>query len=547
MFTTFTSPIYRTLFKICFALYIIFSLVLVARSSYVAIDHQRHFVLFDDAMISMRYAHNLVLGNGLVWNMGEHIEGFTNPLMVFIMAGAIAVFGTNYSMLFIQLLGVVCLALNVYLVKNIVTSLLKPEDRSDFILFISLLLTMAWYPVIYWSVFGMETGFLTTLVLFIISLSLKPIRHGKIYSGLALLLSLVYLTRPEGALFIAIFYAFRAIQRYKEKNGILATVVEAIITALPIIGYQLFRLYFYHLSYPNTYILKATGMPLEDRLKNGIGFFSPFITRISLFIIPVVLFFFVYIWEFGTSFTNKLKNLFIDQYKYITMFTLCFGAYAAYQIWAGGDPWPPFWRMTVPYTILFFIAFILSIVKLKKSFHLREDLFLAFASVIVTSLLVLIPFDYHYDFMRLEPYQTRNNKENIDTSLVINELTTPNATISSFWAGTIPYLTERYSLDPLGKTDAYIATLAPDLSGALSNPRGMYSIPGHNKYDLNYTYIEKKPDVIVYLAFNNHYCSWASQNLEEWCSKNYKLVTYKGVKLLLRNDSKNVYWDKITS
>ncbi len=40
----------------------------------------------DDAYISYRYAHNLVTGNGPVFNRGEHVEGFTNFLWVFVVA-----------------------------------------------------------------------------------------------------------------------------------------------------------------------------------------------------------------------------------------------------------------------------------------------------------------------------------------------------------------------------------------------------------------------------------------------------------------------------
>lgn len=44
------------------------------------------FTLFDDAMISMRYARNLAEGYGLVWNPGERVEGYTNPLWTLWMA-----------------------------------------------------------------------------------------------------------------------------------------------------------------------------------------------------------------------------------------------------------------------------------------------------------------------------------------------------------------------------------------------------------------------------------------------------------------------------
>lgn len=46
------------------------------------------YCLFDDAMISMRYARHMSEGLGLVWNPGEApIEGFTNLLWTLIMAG----------------------------------------------------------------------------------------------------------------------------------------------------------------------------------------------------------------------------------------------------------------------------------------------------------------------------------------------------------------------------------------------------------------------------------------------------------------------------
>src|SRR5205085_2478656 len=47
---------------------------------------QRTWWLDDDPMISMRYAKNLAQGNGLVWNSGERVEGYTNFLWILYMA-----------------------------------------------------------------------------------------------------------------------------------------------------------------------------------------------------------------------------------------------------------------------------------------------------------------------------------------------------------------------------------------------------------------------------------------------------------------------------
>ena len=43
----------------------------------------------DDAFISFRYARNLAEGNGLVFNVGERVEGYTNFLWTLLMAAAI--------------------------------------------------------------------------------------------------------------------------------------------------------------------------------------------------------------------------------------------------------------------------------------------------------------------------------------------------------------------------------------------------------------------------------------------------------------------------
>ena len=44
----------------------------------------------DDAFISFRYAANLLAGEGLVYNHGEWVEGYTNLSWTVVMAGVMA-------------------------------------------------------------------------------------------------------------------------------------------------------------------------------------------------------------------------------------------------------------------------------------------------------------------------------------------------------------------------------------------------------------------------------------------------------------------------
>src|SRR4029077_5032767 len=63
-----------------------FYALFIARTAFT-IDGRTFFSLFDDGMISMRYARNFAHGAGLVWNAGQHpVEGYTNFLWTAWMA-----------------------------------------------------------------------------------------------------------------------------------------------------------------------------------------------------------------------------------------------------------------------------------------------------------------------------------------------------------------------------------------------------------------------------------------------------------------------------
>src|SRR5262245_58280998 len=86
-----------------------FYLSFIVRSAFPAGD-RIGFTLFDDAMISMRYARNLAEGSGLVWNPGERVEGITNPLWTLWMAAVHAAGACDeHASLVVMLSGVVLL------------------------------------------------------------------------------------------------------------------------------------------------------------------------------------------------------------------------------------------------------------------------------------------------------------------------------------------------------------------------------------------------------------------------------------------------------
>lgn len=547
MWQLFKSKKYNRLFWILLACYGLFGLFMVWRSSFIAVDGRRYFVLYDDAMISMRYANNFLQNLGLVWNPGERVEGFTTPMMVFIYTGAIAVFGKIYASLAIQLVGLALSVLSVYLTVRVFQLLTEADEFQDALAFLASVLTMIFYPILYWSIMGMESGWLVAVVLLIFYLNLREQSTRKFNLPLAISLSAVYLLRAEGLLFIMCFFAFRFVRKIKnfKISGLAPAIGEAMVVAVPAIAYQIFRLQYYKSWWPNTYALKYQGWDKVLQLKNGFLFDIMILERLALFIFPVVLFFFIWAFSSEKSVKDKLRDLFFGRFGYIVLFVLLFFVFNLYQIAVGGDAWPPYWRIVTPYVPIFFIAVIYCFRKLSDRWGWRRDDTLGVLWFIVFSLAIVMPFDYNNDFLLLRPWQSIPNRNNVNIAIAIENLSKPSASIVTFWAGIAPYFSERYAHDPMGKTDSYIAGLPVDFSYNSHGKNGMFTTPGHNKYDLHYSFQIKKPDVIWYMRFNEHYCSLGSQNLENWCSENYVITKFMGEKFLLKKNSPNIYWNKI--
>jgi len=135
------------------------------------------------------------------------------------------------------------------------------------------------------------------------------------------------------------------------------------------------------------------------------------------------------------------------------------------------------------------------------------------------------------------PYQVWNNKNHVDAALSINRLTTEDASVGVIWAGIIPYYTSRYAIDFLGKNDPYIANLPADVSGSVGWG-GMYSVPGHNKYDLYYSILSRRPTYVE--GF-----SWGAQDLYPILKNLYVEVSSPGPDPALLRGDPAVRWETI--
>ena len=232
----------------------------------------RRFLL-DDAFISFRYARNLLEGNGLVWNPGERVEGYSNFLWVLELAAIWAATGVPpedavwwLSAAFtIATLG--AMAWWVWRLPGL------PNRGLVWWMALGLLCTNATFAK-WTSGGGLETRqFTFFVVLAVVALTAhRGSRRGLLAASLSL--ALASLTRPEGPLVAACCFAWWAAQEVasgsEERNGgirgwtlgLLRRIDwrGAMALALPfllIVGaHFLWRYSYYDEWLPNTYYAK---------------------------------------------------------------------------------------------------------------------------------------------------------------------------------------------------------------------------------------------------------------------------------------------------
>lgn len=207
----------------------------------------------DDAWISVRYAENLAAGHGFVWNPGgERVEGFSNPLLVYVEAAAhLAGWSALSAARALGVLaGVGCVVL-VYLRGREVVGEVAARAAT--------VLTAFCPPLAVWAVGGLETT-LTALVVTAASLELARPTGGRAWLVGALLALLPWL-RPEGlvlALSLAVLSEGRALLDRAGRRGALRRL--AWVGGLPVasqVALEALRLGVYGHLVPNSVIYKS--------------------------------------------------------------------------------------------------------------------------------------------------------------------------------------------------------------------------------------------------------------------------------------------------
>lgn len=226
----------------------------------------------DDAYISYRYAAHLVEGHGLVWNVGERVEGFTNPLWTLLVAFGLALGGSAPALGYaLGLMSGLALLLGT---AALARSWLVPEQRWLAPLAPGLLACFGTF--VFWSTAGMETSLHAALAMG----ALFAAAHGRRGWMVALLIALTW-TRMDGALLAVVLLGFDAWPRPRTARSLRPGLVYV---AGVVIG-LLLRFAYYGSWLPNTYWAKVGGTPLEY----GIAYVAEFLGSGAGFLLPLAM------------------------------------------------------------------------------------------------------------------------------------------------------------------------------------------------------------------------------------------------------------------
>jgi len=172
-----------------------------------------HFVnfTFDDAFISFRYAENLVNGNGLVFNPGERVEGFSNPLWTLLLAVPILLGVDRFDLGLLataKILGALVTLATVFVVARS-ANLLTPS-RQNAALPLAPVIVATSAPVLAWGVSGLETPLVMLLIAVAVHVELVGHQEGAPGSRTgATVWLLAALSRPEPVLLYLVTCCWR--------------------------------------------------------------------------------------------------------------------------------------------------------------------------------------------------------------------------------------------------------------------------------------------------------------------------------------------------
>ncbi len=506
----------------------------------------RYFTLLDDAMIGMRYAKNFAAGNGLVYNPGEYVEGFTHFLWAVYM-GILHLLPVHESKLplLMSITSVILIVFNVYYSQKMLKILFHrylpgvPLNNNLVWIYVVLFIAMN-YALLFWSVLGLEVGVICTLLNYIQYRIYYPFENEKRnsieYSALFVLL---FLIRMDTIIYFISVSTLLLVFRVKNWRFF---ILPAILMGVSIILLTAFRVYYYDDYLPNTYYLKVS-IPLKERLYHGVLYMINSLKNYIglLFAISTLLVILNFrktkpeLWMgYVILFTSMMYNIYVggdtwetETYvnRFLTTGIVSFSPSLLIILWIALSDLRQFKKIGLMLALIFFLTaiyFLFFYQSTSSQLYLNRFgtaglLFVIYSMLMVVfavyfffkkrafpqaiwamALVILLNIWIQvnaYSFLNYYWYRSVNqvmiSKRLCIIGLLLRENTEPDTKFGVVLAGGMPYYSDRYCTDLMGKCEKYIAK---------SNRRreAPYK-PGHMKWDYIYSINKYDPEIILRL------------------------------------------------
>ena len=306
----------------------------------------------DDAFISFRYAKNLVKGLGLVYNMGERVEGFTNFLWTIIIALGMKFhldpvpFSTTLGIFFfVAALVLYCLLSWKFRAFG--------KERLLFLPLTTIALSLHHDMSVY-ATGGLETSMFTFLVSAgFAAILLAKSERALVSAGMMFVLAMM--TRPDGIVFLAASFVFVAITQKKPLRSCIFLLAPSVVIFLP---YWFWRYSYYGYFFPNSFYAKSIDLPYYSQgFQYALLYFKTYYIFLLIIVLGIIL-----LWRSKAKCVDvKSLSSFLNRYREsngsahpLLLGLLLASAYTLFIIRIGGDFM--FSRFFIPITpILFFV------------------------------------------------------------------------------------------------------------------------------------------------------------------------------------------------
>jgi len=464
----------------------------------------------DDAYTSFRYVKNFVEGNGLVFNMGERVEGYTNFLWVMILSpfyfldhAHILSLDLESTSQFLSILFSICvLVLTYYLSRKYFG---RDDDQKSMIENIvdeltnlaPVFLLAFSTPLIYWGVSAMETTLFVSLTLLSILLYLKNAEKNNPNMPWIFVSVLSSLLRPEGLIVFVLILLHKIFYNYllhKEKKFLLriravadkTLIKEILFFSIPLLMYICFRMIYYGYPLPNTFYAR-TDFSFEFIIRGMnyfLDFFKAYLLYGIIFLLPLVL----------------IRN--IKMIKELSLFFWLIISWTVLNIFIGGDVLP-IHRFFLPIMPLIFILFV-------KAIPYACDLIIPKGKILTDyislTLIVLVMVYGLTNYNSEKPNMM--NKRAYESGLVkkmkiysdwVNfqsERRGRRISVAMSTIGAFSFSSNTHVIDLVGLTDAYISHHPKEVEGIDEELPVLWK---ERHYNAEYVMLQK-PDYIIFPA-----------------------------------------------